>query len=301
MVQAVSQNQSSREASSDYGRPASIEEFSNRKFIHPLSDAVVRLGIRWKISANAVSLLGLICGLAAAVAYFQTPNQLFVVFGFLLMICWHVFDGADGRLARATGTTSAFGRIIDGICDHLVYAAVYISLAVNLMAAGYPASIWWLVVGAGVSHAVQAAGYEERRQKFQRRRAGLDRVDTAANVLDVNGRRSVIATLYDGAQKLVAGGDYGLDDQLARLRKGRSNQRLADLIVESSIPMVKAWSLLNANNRTALIFVFCLVGEPLLYFAFELIVLNFALLVLLFAEWRFEKKLVNSINMSDAL
>jgi len=301
MAEVIRQNQASQETVVDYGRPSPIEEFSNRKFIHPLSDIVVLLGLRWRISANVVSLLGLFCGLGAAAAYFQTSNQTFVAIGFLLMLSWHIFDGADGRLARATGTSSAFGRIIDGICDHLVYVAVYVSLAVSLMASGYSAGIWWLVVGAGVSHAVQAAGYEERRQKYQRRCAGLDRADATANVLDVNGRRSVLATLYDGAQKIVAGGDYGLDEQLARLRKGRTNQLLADLILESSIPMVKAWSLLNANNRTALIFIFCLVGEPQFYFAFELIVLNFVLLALLFAEWRFEKKLVNSINMSDAL
>lgn len=284
------------QTSTSYGRPIEIEEFSNRVFVHPLSDKVVDVCIRWHISANVVSFAGLACGLVAAVAYFQTPNPLYVLLGFVLMVSWHILDGADGRLARATGTSSAFGRVIDGICDHLVYASVYIALALNLIAEGYGASIWFLVVGAGLSHAVQAAGYEERRQKYQRRDKGLDRGEVAEKLLSVDGKKSYLADVYDKAQKLVAGQDYGLDAALEELRASASHQQLSFLVLERTAKVVKSWSALNANNRTLLMFLFCLVGAPEAYFAFELVVLNIVLFGLIVAERRVETELAKTIR-----
>ena len=44
---------------------------------------------------------------------------------------------------------------------------------------------------------------------------------------------------------------------------------------------VLQWSLLSANNRTIAIFIACLCGRPWLYFLFELVVLNGALVWLI--------------------
>jgi len=278
----------------EYGRPSSIEDVSNQYFIHPLSDWVVKIGIRLGLSPNLVSFLGLGCGVLAAFMYYQLPQASYVTGAFVAMIGWHIFDGADGRLARATGKTSAFGRIIDGICDHLVFGAVYISLALHLLETGHSPAIWWLVVGAGVSHAVQAAGYEERRQKYQRRLDGICREKVQETLLQIDGKQSFLASLYDSAQKLVAGGDYGLDKQLAALGESKEGKHHAATLVAKTVPMVRTWGLLNANNRTFLIFIFAFIGQPAFYFAFELVVLNFVLLALMVAEWRQEKSLVQS-------
>ena len=275
----------------EYGRPQTIEDASNRYIIHPLSDLVVQGAIKIGISPNFVSFLGLACGCLAGVLYYYLPQPGYVISAFLLMVAWHVFDGADGRLARATGKTSAVGRIIDGICDHLVFGFVYIALALHLVETGYPLSVWWLVVGAGVSHAIQAAGYEERRQKYQRRTDGIGRKQVQDTLLVVNGKKSFWASLYDAGQKLVSGGDYGLDNRLEELRT--KDPEKAKAIVEHTTSMVRSWGILNANNRTLLIFVAALLGQPALYyFAFELIVLNFVLFLLMYAERQQEKMLL---------
>ncbi len=293
MDQAINESAERPSISLEYGRPIEIEELSNRALIHPLSDKVVQFGIKLGVSANAVSFAGLACGLLAAVAYTQVPNTLFVLAGFLLMVCWHILDGADGRLARITGTSSAFGRVIDGICDHLVYAVVYIALTLSLVAGGYDPDIWWLAIGAGLSHAVQAAGYEERRQKYQRRMKGVGRAESSESLLKIEGKKSLLASMYDLAQKFVAGRDHGFDDTLKQMK---DNTQLAARAVEQTVSMVKSWSLLNANNRTLLIFLFCLAGEPQYYFVFELTVLNLVLIILMLAEWRFEKQLVHTFK-----
>ncbi len=279
-----------------YGRPLAIEDISNQYFIHPLSDVVVSAGIKTGASPNFVSLLGLFCGILAAYFYYQLPQINYVIGGFIAMIGWHILDGADGRLARATGKTSAFGRIIDGICDHLVFGAVYISLALHLIETGSSIHIWWLVIGAGLSHAVQAAGYEERRQKYQRRLKGIDRTDVEEKLLKIDGKKSYLASIYDKAQKIVAGGDYGFDKLLSELSTTSNGKTDAQTLIKQTIPMVKAWGLLNANNRTFLIFVFAALGQPAFYFAFELVVLNIVMLILIIAEWRLENALMNEIN-----
>ncbi|NVJ99682.1 MAG: CDP-alcohol phosphatidyltransferase family protein [Alphaproteobacteria bacterium] len=282
-----------------YGRPGDIEDASNRYLIHPLSDKVVTLAHKLKLTPNSVSFLGLGCGLVAAVLYYQLPNVVAVVGGFLAMLGWHIFDGADGKLARLTGQTSAFGRIIDGICDHLVFGAVYIALVMHLMSTSYAPYAWWLAIGAGLSHALQAAGYEERRQKYQRRLKGQARENIEKALLTIDGKRSFLAGLYDSAQKLVSGGASDFDTALAALRQTDVGCRKAAQLVSQTVPMVRAWGILNANNRTFLICIFALVDQPALYFLFEIIVLNLVLLALMVAEHRQENALGAQISLAD--
>ncbi|WP_262692828.1 CDP-alcohol phosphatidyltransferase family protein [Kordiimonas aestuarii] len=274
----------------EYGRPETIEDASNRYIVHPLSDQAVKIALRLGFSPNFVSILGLLCGILAGYCYYHLPQTSMVYGGFLAMVAWHVLDGADGRLARATGRTSAFGRIIDGICDHVVFAAVYIALTLHVIETGYALSVWWLVVGAGLSHAVQAAGYEERRQKYQRRLKGVARSSAQASLVVVGGKKSFLAGLYDKAQMLVAGRESEFDIRLEQLRKIGSD-RPAIALVGKTAPMVRAWGILNANNRTLLIFLFSLVGQPAFYFAVELFAFNVILAILMFTEAQLEKKL----------
>lgn len=283
-----------------YGRPLSIEDASNRFFIHPLSDLIVTVGIKIGLSPNLVSLAGLGSGILAAFLYYDLPAPAQVFGAFAAMLGWHILDGADGRLARATGKTSAFGRILDGICDHLVFSAVYLAFAFQIISTGAPATVWWLVVGAGLSHAVQAAGYEERRQKYQRRLNGISREMVEENLLTVGGKKSALAIIYDLAQKAVAGRDYGLDAKLVALRGKEGGESLAMALVAKTVPMVRTWGLLNANNRTFLIFIFALMGQPLWYFIFEVTVLNMILLWLMFAEKNVERSIIAQMPVTEA-
>lgn len=283
----------------EYGRPMSIEDGSNRYFIHPLSDVVVKVGIKLGISPNFVSFLGLGCGILAAFLYYELPEPAYMLGAFAAMVGWHILDGADGRLARATGNTSAFGRIIDGICDHLVFGAVYIALAIHMMANGWTADVWWLVVGAGIAHAVQAAGYEERRQKYQRRLDGICREDVEETLLKIDGKKSFLAGVYDAAQKLVSGGDYGLDAKLAAMRATEQGKEDACALVHRTVPMVKAWGLLNANNRTMMIFLAAIFNRPELYFIIELVGLTVVMGLLILAERQMEVSLASEAVVTE--
>jgi len=282
-----------REKQAEYGRPNSIEEASNRFVVHPLSAIIAKIAIRLRVSANVVSFIGLGAGWLAAYFYLKQSELIFVGLGFLSMFAWHVFDGADGRVARATGTSSAFGRIIDGICDHLVFGAVYIAFVLYLLKTGSSNAVWLLAIGAALSHAVQAAGYEERRQKYQRRSKGVSRDDVTNKLLSVDGKKSFLAGLYDSAQKFVSGGGSALDTKLESMRATGAETQST---INQTSKIVKAWSLLNANNRTIMISVFAAFQRPELYFVYEIIVLNIVLIGLLVYEKNAEAQIASELQ-----
>ena len=281
--------------SSDYVRPASIEETTNRLVIHPLSGMVASGALRLGLSANQLSVAGLFCGWAAAGFYFYQPDRKMVIAGFLAMVAWHIFDGADGRVARATGTSSAIGRIIDGICDHLVFAAVYIAITISMIFAGSSPLIWLLVIAAGMSHAVQAAAYEERRQRYQRRSRGVSRDDANKRLLHVGGNSSAIALIYDRIQRLASSKETPLDEVLFSLRKRQDSGDIIQSAANRTALVVRRWSILNANNRTIMITLACFIGRPIFYFAYELVVLNMILVGLLIYEQRVENGIYRDI------
>jgi len=277
----------------EYTRPMSIEDGTNQYFIHPLSDVIVKVSLALKLSPNFISLLGLFCGILAAYNYYNLPAPYSVLMGFGCMVMWHILDGADGRLARLTGNCSAFGRVLDGICDHLVFGAVYIVFALRLMETNSALWVWALVLGAAISHAIQSAGYEERRQKLQRRLKGVNRTDGSEGVLGKNGEKSFLASGYDKVQLLVSGKPTGLDQALSTL-KGDENKRIS--VINKTVPMVKAWGLLNANNRTIFIAIVAYLGQPELFFMLEVAVLNVIMFILIFAERKQEQMLAKNIT-----
>jgi phosphatidylglycerophosphate synthase len=146
-------------------RTSEIEEKTNLYFIHPLASRLVPLFAAMGISPNAVSLAGMAFGLLAAVAYYHYQDIRYAIAGFVLMIAWHVMDGADGQLARLTHAQSEFGKVLDGICDYVTFIAVYCALALAL-SRQYGDTVWVLAVAAGFCHAVQAAAYEAQRQAY---------------------------------------------------------------------------------------------------------------------------------------
>jgi len=77
-----------------------------------------------------------------------------------------VFDSADGQLARLRGTSTRFGRALDGINDNLRFVNLYFHLMYRLMHGG----VWWagvlLVALAGLAHTYQSAAVDFIRNAF---------------------------------------------------------------------------------------------------------------------------------------
>lgn len=105
----------------------------------PLIDPPLNAAGRWLasrgISANLVTLAGLVVGIAAAVAIAQQSHAA----AFALILANRIFDGLDGAIARARGP-SDFGGYLDSLCDFAFYVAVPLSFAIADPANALPAA-----------------------------------------------------------------------------------------------------------------------------------------------------------------
>lgn len=284
-------------------RTREIEEWTNVVFVHPLSQRATAVFARLGVHPDVVSGLGMAFGIAAGIAYHHVGSQTAVVAGFLLMIAWHIMDGADGQLARLTGKTSEVGKVLDGLADHVAFTAVYVGLATAL-AGSYGASVWMIVVGAGLSHLVQSAAYEYWRQSYDFVVHGK----TSARVPSLDEYRERLAgksgfeqffgrlyMAYLHVQYAAAGADS------ARVSVHRALQDAADPGVvrmayrHANLDAVRKWAVLCSNYRTLAIFVFCLAGHPLYYFLYEIVVLNAALFLLMRMQRRRNARLLDWI------
>jgi phosphatidylserine synthase len=238
----------------DGSRDRRIEDLSNLYLIHPAAQALVPRAIALGLSANAVSVIGLLVGTAAALADARWRHPGAAGLGLGLAILWLILDGLDGMVARATGTASAIGRVLDGLCDHGVFTLIYVGLALSMGPGGGTAGGWALAIAAGACHAVQSSLYEGERARFHRRMRGLPMPATASRV-----------PVYDRVAQAFDRRSAAIEDAL--VRGGPAAAR--DYAERAAAPM-KAMTLLSANVRVLAIFVACLAGRPSLFWWFEI-------------------------------
>jgi CDP-diacylglycerol---serine O-phosphatidyltransferase len=237
------------------GRPRAIEDPSNRWLIHRAGAALLPFAIRAGVHPNAVSLTGLGFGLLAGIAYSHWANPWMATLGFALMIGWHICDGIDGQLARATGKTSAFGRLLDGICDYATFFAVLLPIIFSfddwppLLAFG---------LTSGAAHVLQSAFYEGERESWIRRSRGEF---TARARSEAGGP---LEAVYNHIEATLGNHTRPIDDALAA-----NPDLLPRYLAATQAPMLRL-SILGANDRTLAIWIACLSGMPWLYFVWEL-------------------------------
>lgn len=240
----------------DTSRDRRIEDPTNLYLIHPAAHALLPLALRWRVSANSVSVVGLALGAVAAwlIHHWRSPGAATLALAFAA--AWLVADGLDGMVARATRTSSALGRVLDGVVDHGVFVLLYVALATSIGTA----EGWTLAVCGGVAHALQSALFEGERARFHRRMAGepFRPYPPSANPL---------VTLYNGIatalDRRTATFERALADANDPHRFGATYGALA------ARPM-RFMALLSANTRLLVLWIACVVGDPRLFWWVEI-------------------------------
>ncbi len=143
-----------------------VEEWLDLRFFRPLGIRIARALLPTRVSPHEVTLWSLVIGLVAG-HMFAYQDRWTDLIGFGLFIVSDIFDSADGQLARLRGTSTRFGRALDGISDNLRFINLYVHLAYRLIHAGW----WWpgavlLVALAGLAHAYQSAAVDFVRNAF---------------------------------------------------------------------------------------------------------------------------------------
>ncbi|OLB13329.1 MAG: hypothetical protein AUH07_06385 [Gemmatimonadetes bacterium 13_2_20CM_70_9] len=145
-----------------------MEEWVDLHFFRPIGIRIARGLLPSGVSADQVTLWSLLIGLVAG-HLFAYQDRWTNFIGFLLFIVSDIFDSADGQLARLRGTSTRFGRALDGINDNLRFVNLYFHLIYRLIHAGW----WWpgaflLVCAAGLAHTFQSAAIDFVRNAFLR-------------------------------------------------------------------------------------------------------------------------------------
>ncbi|WP_375403833.1 CDP-alcohol phosphatidyltransferase family protein [uncultured Sphingomonas sp.] len=235
----------------DGSRDRRIEDPTNLYLIHPLGRRLLGPALRARVSANAVSVAGLFIGLGAAWGFGHWVDWRWSVIGLLLAAAWLVADGLDGMIARATGTASPLGRVLDGVCDHGVFILIYVAVALSIGTVDG----WALAIIAGTAHAVQSSLYEGERARYHRRIKG------AAPSTPLPVGHNPFVRLYDavafGMDRVTARFDAALD--------GPDGHRLRIAYADGAVPPMRLLALLTANMRVLALFGACVAGRPELF------------------------------------
>jgi phosphatidylglycerophosphate synthase len=274
-------------------RPRELEDGLNYWLYHPLAWRLALLLARTPLTPNMVSVIGALNVVAAAFVYgwgfahgWGWPGALL---GMALHMAWHVWDGADGDLARITGRASPIGEMVDGICDYASHVVLYLVLgwiAYEQIAAwttppvGLAVSVP-LMLAAGVSHIVQANHVEVQKRSYQwwvYAKPWIRQTRDKADESTRTGASGALVSLY-----MYVGGKFATNTPLideavdeaqhdpARLETIRAAARL------EAPRLLAILKVLGPNPRAVLLGFSMLAGSPLWYFLWLVVGLNLTL------------------------
>lgn len=263
----------------DRSRDRRIEVPTNWYVVHAAAHALLPHALRARISANAVSVCGLVLGSLAALAFFNWRMPYMASVGFGLAVLWMICDGLDGMIARATKTASPLGRMLDGLCDHGVFCLIYVSLAWSVGTI----EAWVLASVAGVLHGVQSSLYEGERSRFHRRLKG----DPGLRPLERVG--TWLERLYDRVMGVLDRAAAPFDRTLAQ---SRDPQALGRIYAERAVAPMRAMIPLSANTRVIAIWLACVFNHPAFFWWFEIVALTVVAIVAMAWHRRVESRFV---------
>lgn len=268
-------------------RPPEIEQWTNTALIHPVSQWLADRFIAVGLTANMVSVMGFLAMACAASAFAFGSGLAAAVTGIGFMWLAHVLDGADGKVARASRTASAYGEIVDGICDYGGYALIYAALGL-LLARQMP--LWpaaAITIAAALFHIIQANIYETRRRVYCHRVYGapwvgslggddIDRVSARAGA--AGGAFALLTRVF-----LAISRRFSPDAATAGPRPGDPGFAACKQAMSRD---VKIWAVCSQNVKTVAVGLAMLAGCPLCYFLFVLVVVNASIAIALLAQRR---------------
>jgi len=142
-----------------------VEEWADREFFRPLGAVICRRLLPTQVTPDQVTVASLVLGLVAGHLFFYDSWSVNLA-GVVLFVLSDILDSADGQLARSRGTSTPFGRVVDGVSDNLRFINLYLTLIARLVMAGHSWQALGLGVAAGLSHALQSTAVDTIRQAY---------------------------------------------------------------------------------------------------------------------------------------
>lgn len=264
------------------------ENVVDRAFYRPIGFRIARMLRGTGITPNMVTVISIFVGAGAGYMFYH-DNMVYNICGILLLVFANILDCVDGQLARLTGIKSAIGRILDGFAGDIWFASIYVGFALRL---SHEYGTYWffaLAVISGMSHLVQAniTDYyktlhlyfisKDKGAEFQ----SLEQVIARHKEMKL-GINKAFYFLYRGYTLLQVKATPSLQHMLQGLHAKYGDdipEHVRVAFRKQSRDLMRYIDLLTFNGRTIVMFVVVLVGEVWVYFLYEIIVLNFVLLM----------------------
>ena len=266
--------------------PREMEDWLNFHIYHPLANRLADLLALTPVTPNMVSFAGWMLIVAAAFLYAGLSWPVSVLLAWPLHLLWHVFDGADGALARRTGKSSPFGELVDGVCDYTGHIILYVALAAFLddWIGGWA---WWISGFSGLSRILQSNHSETQRRTYLWRVYGVPWLKNAFAAEDTRlQRRTLFTVIFEPLGRLYVGIaavsnplSERIDAVVARTEgHPEERERISRVCRVAQRTPLKLQTFLGPNIRTVVLGISMAVGSPLWFFLFEIVPLNLLLL-----------------------
>ena len=272
------------------------EEWLDVHFTRPVGLAFALLWNRLGVHPNAITILSMFLGAAAAVMFYHTdlPHN---VAGVALLMLANFCDSTDGQMARLSGKKTLIGRMLDGLAGDVWFFCIYAALCLRLMPQFIPGTevkwgwgIWILAFVAGIlCHAPQSSLADYYRQIhlfFLKGTEGseLDSYEQQRAVSQQLPRHDVVGRLFHRnyanycRRQEVRTPAFQRFFRHYRQMEGIGDRHAVDEVrlqlLEGSRPLMKYANILTFNVRAITLYAACLIGIPWLYFVVEITVLT---------------------------
>lgn len=282
------------------------EELLDRFFFRPFGYGIAVISEKVKLTPNMLTIFSIILGVIAGHLYYY--DSLFInVTGILIYIFADVLDSADGQLARLTGKISKTGRVFDGVATNLISISIYFHLCLRAMNHDFGWYIFIIGAIAGASHVIQAAAADLYRHAYLYVVCGKEKseLDTSKNILEqynnLPWKGNFIDKLflkfywdYTRRQEFVSGDFLNLI-KLINSKYEVIPDRVREEYRSLFRKMNKYYNFLTVNSRTVAVAAAVLLNIPVLYFLFEIFILNSVLIYVWMAQKSKSKKLYGKI------
>ncbi|MEW6508865.1 MAG: CDP-alcohol phosphatidyltransferase family protein [Bacteroidota bacterium] len=262
------------------------EELIDILFYRPFGYLIAKLSYRLKLTPNQVTVVSIILGILAGHLFFYNSFSLNVI-GIFLLILANALDSADGQLARMTDMKSRYGRILDGFGGNIWFVSIYLHLFFRLINHGYSPLFFIILLLAGLSHSFQSAYADYFRNHFLFFIYGKsyceidDPIVLKEEYKNLSWRKNFVKKFlmrvyinYTLQQQLFSKNLQNLYLTINRLFPERIPEYVNQLYHLKNKPLVKYFNILTTNTRMIILFISILISEPVLYFIFELTILN---------------------------
>jgi hypothetical protein len=250
-----------------------IEELADRCFFRPLGLIVAMAAQKLGLTPTVVTIAGTAIGVAGG-ALLYVPHWGWMAFA--LIILHSVLDSSDGQLARMTGRTSEFGRLLDGLSGAFTHVAIYVAIAAGALASGSDRGIIIAMFAAAVATLLQAQLYDYHRSSYTR-----VVIQGRPRALETGADGPRLLNAYEAMERRLAGAHPRVEALLAeRAADGMVRESDRAAYRHSYYWPVRGWNLMGDNTRFYLVGLLVWMDRLPWFFAIVLVPMTLAWILL---------------------